>query len=244
MDMTSNVASGGIAISFVVLGVAVALQVLNVRDLSAGDVGSVRSVGHLAGKVPIKIPGWQAKDEPLGASELMRGQVASILNFDDYVYRIYTRGDTRIGFYVAYWRRDRMPVSRVASHTPDRCWTENGWKCETMGFNQVLILPDKSRLQPAQSRLFVSPSNTRENVLFWHMVGGKAFDFGERFTAFTHPGKWLRDTVAYATLGSSEQYFIRLTSNRSFEELRGDAGWDELLRALAELGPGEQGKEN
>ncbi|MDD3180448.1 MAG: hypothetical protein PHQ04_08870 [Opitutaceae bacterium] len=35
---------------------------------------------------------------------------------------------------------------------------------------------------------------------------------------------------------SGEQCFIRLTSNRPFEELAGDPGWEELLAALAKLG--------
>ena len=225
----------GLGIAVLVLGGAVALQLLRVRDLSAGDVNSARAAGFLKGKVPEALPGWQARDEPLGATEVVKGQVEAILNYDDYVFRVFTRGTTRLGVYVAYWKRDRMPVSRVASHTPDRCWTTNGWTCESMSFNEVWSIAEQS-LQPAQRRVFVSPASTRENVAFWHLVNGKAFDFGERFTLFTHPGKWIRDTVSYAALGSEEQYFIRLTSDRPFEELKGDPGWEELLKALAKLG--------
>lgn len=228
--------SAALISGLVVLVVAISLQVFSPRDLSAGDTRSHRAVGHLTGKLPTSIAGWQARDEPLGASEAMTGQVAAVLNYDDYVYRVFTRGDVHLGLYVAYWRRDRMPVSRVTSHTPDRCWTANGWNCESMQFDEVVVLSDSRRLQPAQGRLFVSPANTQEHVLFWHLVEGKAYDFGDRFTSFTHPGKWLRDTLLYATLGSAEQYFVRLTSNRSFSELRGDPGFQEVLRALAGLG--------
>lgn len=34
----------------------------------------------------------------------------------------------------------------------------------------------------------------------------------------------------------AEQYFIRVTSDRPFEELKGDPGWGELVSALAGLG--------
>lgn len=235
MQRFSRTAYLGLGIGALVLGGALAFQLLRVRDLSAGDVNSARAVGFLKGKVPMVLIGWQAREEPLGVTEVVKGQVAAILNYDDYVFRVFTKGTTHIGVYVAYWKRDRMPVSRVASHTPDRCWTTNGWTCESMTFNEVWTIGE-DRLQPTQRRVFLSPASTRENVAFWHLVNGRAFDFGERFTMFTHPGKWLRDTVSYAALGSEEQYFVRLTSDRPFEEFKGDPGWEALLQALAELG--------
>ncbi len=235
MKLFSRTAWIGLGIGALVLGGSIAFQLLRVRDLSAGDVSTARAVGFLKGKIPETLSGWQAREEPLGANEVVKGQVEAILNYDDYVFRVFTRGTTHIGVYVAYWRRDRMPVSRVASHTPDRCWTENGWTCESMKFNEVWSIAGQN-LQPTQRRVFISPTSIRENVAFWHLVNGKAFDFGERFTLFTHPGKWMRDTVSYAALGSEEQYFVRLTSDRPFEEFKGDPGWETLLKALAKLG--------
>jgi len=235
MKRFSRTAWIGLGIGALVLCGSIAFQLLRVRDLSAGDVSTARAVGFLKGKIPETLSGWQAREEPLGANEVVKGQVEAILNYDDYVFRVFTRGTTHIGVYVAYWKRDRMPVSRVASHTPDRCWTENGWTCESMEFNEVWTTADQN-LQPTRRRVFISPTSTRENVAFWHLVNGKAFDFGERFTLFTHPGKWIRDTVSYAALGSEEQYFVRLTSDRPFEEFKGDPGWETLLQALAELG--------
>lgn len=126
MQRFSRTAYLGLGIGALVLGGALAFQLLRVRDLSAGDVNSARAVGFLKGKVPEALTGWQAREEPLGATEVVKGQVEAILNYDDYVFRVFTRGTAHVGVYVAYWKRDRMPVSRVASHTPDRCWTENG----------------------------------------------------------------------------------------------------------------------
>jgi hypothetical protein len=196
---------------------------------------SHRTTGYFSGKVPTELPGWKARDEPHGSNELLRGQVEAMLNYDAYVYRVYTCGRIEVGVYTAYWRKDRMPVSQVVSHKPDRCWTENGWTCESMKFNEVWPVPGGGSFQPGQRQVFISPSASRENVEFWHLVNGKAFDFGERFTLFTHAGKWFRGTIAYAALGSGEQCFIRLTSNRPFEELAGDPGWEQLLVALGKL---------
>jgi hypothetical protein len=50
-----------------------------------------------------------------------------------------------------------------------------------------------------------------------------------------------RDTVAYATSGSDAQYFIRVTSNRPFEQIEGDPGWQEVLAALGKLGLAAKG---
>ena len=229
---------GIVGLVSVVLLAALGLQFARVRNASEGDLASPKAAGHLAKKVPAAITGWQAHEEPLGSTELLRGQVAAILNFDDYLYRVFTRGNFRVGVYVAYWKPGRMPVSRVVSHTPDRCWTENGWTCQEMRFNETWDIPPVGRLKPTQRRLFRAPDGSLENVAFWHVVNGEFFDFGSRFTAFTDPKMWLKNTIAYAVAGSDEQCFIRLTCNRPFEELKGDPGWEELIGALAKLGLG------
>lgn len=227
--------AASLIIALALLAGSVAFQFFRVRDASAGDQQMARAQDWLKGRLPEQITGWTGRDEPLGPNEFVQGQVESILNYDDYSYRVYQRGATRLGVYVAYWKKDRMPVSRVASHTPDRCWTDNGWTCEAMRFDEQWQTPNGALL-PGQWRIFRAPNGGLEHVIFWHLVGQEVFDFGDRFTHFTHPGKWLRDTITYMTLGSAEQYFIRLTSDRPFEEIRDDPGFQEVLAALAKLG--------
>lgn len=236
--MIRNNATGLLILAALLLIGAVGLQFLSVRNLSSGDQRSLRATDWLDSRVPGNLVGWSGKDVSLGASEFMKGQVEEILNFDDCSYRIYSRGSARLGVYVAYWKQDRMPVSRVASHTPDRCWTDNGWSCEAMRFDERWTVSGE-KLQPGQWRIFKSPRGDTEYVVFWHLIGDKTFDFGDRFTHFTDPTKWVRDTIAYATLGSAEQYFIRLTSDRPFDELNNDPGFQEILRALGKLGLAE-----
>lgn len=89
----SNLAHYGITgFAFIVLMVVFGLQAARVRNASAGDLTSPRIAGYLANKVPEAITGWQMQEVPLGSTELLQGQVASILNFDDYLFREFTRG--------------------------------------------------------------------------------------------------------------------------------------------------------
>ncbi len=220
-----------------------ALQFVRLRDMSDGDRARPSQPVDLKRRIPASLAGWTVRDEPLGPNESVRSVVERTLNYDDYVYRLYRRNGVTVGVYVAYWAPSRMPVQKVASHTPDRCWTENGWTCLESRC-QEKIATRNTALRAAQWRLFRAPgvSEHQEHVLFWHLVGSRLYDYGERFN--TSPGlvRWWRDAVSYALSGSEEQYFIRVTSTVPFERLAGEAGWHELLTALAKLGlaaPGE-----
>lgn len=225
-----------LVLAAIVLGGGALLQWMPVRDVKEGDRSApVRQI-RLAGQVPQGIAGWSVRDEPLGSNESLRSAVERTLNYDDYVYRVYSRGNESFGVYVAYWSPGRLPVQKVASHTPDRCWTENGWTCPEQRF-AVTLPSGNEMLMPGQWRRFLPPNGAAEQfVLYWHLVGGQPYDYGERFNARPDLVKWWRDTVAYAFRGSDEQYFIRLTSDRPFEQLVGDPGFQEVLSAVGKLG--------
>ena len=168
----------------------------------------------------------------------MNDAVRKTLNFDDYVFRVYQRGDTVVGVYIAYWGAGRMPLQKVASHTPDRCWTENGWTCPEQRFN-VALQNEGVALKPAQWRLFVPPGGaggSKEYVLYWHLVGDGVYDYGDRFNNRPDAYKWWRDTVRYAFTGSAEQYFVRLSCNRPFEDVWNDPGFERVLASVAAVG--------
>ncbi len=211
------------------------LQAGFIRDVKRGDTTSpVQNVG-LAERVPTKLNGWVVRDEPLGPTEFLQSAVEQNLNYDDVVNRVYERGNISVGVYVAYWSPERMPVQKVASHTPDRCWTENGWTCEEYarwGDGSLV-----SGLLPAQWRVFTPPTSSMlTHVMYWHLVGGELYDYGEGMNRSLGPIAWWKETLYYALKGSAEQYFIRLTSNRPFDEVWDDPGVQEIVRALAELG--------
>jgi len=191
---------------------------------------------HLAALVPLELPGWSGKDVPLGPNEFIAGEVEKVLNFDDALNREYSRGAKSFAVYVAYWGYGKMPTRLVASHTPDRCWTENGWRCLEMKFKQEERFEGET-LQPAEWRLFEPPGGGKPTyVLFWHLVEGRVYDYGERFNAVPDPFLWWKDAVQQAVMGSREQYFIRLTSSAPLETLWSDPGFGEVLRGLKAIG--------
>jgi len=182
----------------VLLAVGVTFQVCEFRNVKEGDRSTGAQPVQLASRVPIEAVGWRVSDEPLGPNESVRDAVAKNLNYDDYVYRVFQRGGTRFGVYIAYRAPGRMPVSKVASHTPDRCWVENGWRCDAARFGEVLSMDGEHALRPGQAREFIAPDGEREHVLYWHRVGSRLYDYGERLNTGPDPVKWWRDTDAYA----------------------------------------------
>lgn len=191
---------------------------------------------HLARALPANIPGWSSRDLPLGSNDFLSGEAEKVLNYDEFVYREFTRGGTRFQVYVAYWAAGKMPTRMVASHTPDRCWTENGWHCLSMKFKQPESLGSLP-LQPAEWRLFEPPSGGQPTyVLYWHLVEGHIYNYGNRFNSVPDPFLWWKDAVQQALLGSREQYFMRITSDGPIEDLWGDPGFDEVVSSLAGLG--------
>jgi hypothetical protein len=219
-----------IVISLLVLVAAVAVQFTTfVREVPQPRPA------HLNEFVPLTEAGWRSREVPLGPNEFLEEQVGKVLNFDEAVHREYSRGGVTFAVYAAYWGPGRMPTRLVASHTPDRCWTENGWTCLEMRFKELHSAAGVS-LQPAEWRLFRSPAGDNVNVLFWHLVDGRIYDFGSRFTQIPDPMRWWKDAIRQAFRGSSEQYFVRVTSNVPFTEIWEDPAFQDVMRGLSGLG--------
>lgn len=220
-----------LVLPLVTLGIAVALQGLSLFRETARPRGK-----HLGQFVASDLPGWQSRDVPLGANEFQSGVAEKVLNYDEFVYREFSRAGESFGVYVAYWGAGKMPTRLVASHTPDRCWTENGWHCLQMKFKVAEEIRG-TPLQPAEWRVFEPPSGGAPTyVLFWHLVEGQPYDYGERFNNVPSPVLWWKDAMQQAVMGSREQYFIRLTSSAPLENLWADPGFGEILRGLGRLG--------
>ncbi|MBI5692947.1 MAG: exosortase-associated EpsI family protein [Verrucomicrobia bacterium] len=209
---------------------------------------------RISASLPLRAGEWVGQDEPLGATEVVSEAALKTLNLDDYVFRLYRNGGRTFTVYAAYWAPGKMPTRLVASHTPDRCWTENGMRCVDLRFKQTYEVKGRPLL-PAEYRVFVpggtapagdgrnstsehpSQRNTRRTyVVYWHTVEGKLYDYGERFNAIPHPWLWWKDVVAQAASGSREQLFVRVASDLPLEELWPDPGVQELLESVANLG--------
>lgn len=220
------------------------LQIGGIRDSKRGDTESVvRPIG-LSDQIPLVVSGWTGRDESLGSTEFLESVTERNLNYDDMVNRVYQRPGEEFGVYIGYWSPGRMPVQKVASHTPDRCWTENGWFCIDYRRDVDLTAASGAQLYPSQWREFRPPSSQDSTyVLYWHLVGGDLYDYGEGLNKSLGPIAWWKETLHYAFKGSADQYFIRLTSNRPFDEIWEESGVQEVVEALVGLGVRAKGQQ-
>ncbi|MES2697363.1 MAG: exosortase-associated EpsI family protein [Verrucomicrobiota bacterium] len=198
---------------------------------------------RIATQLSATLQGWAVTDEALGSTEATSAAALKVLNLDDYVYRRYQRGRTSFTVYAAYWARGKMPTRLVASHTPDRCWTENGMRCVDMRFQQAYDVSGR-HLLPAEYRVFLPPKSEsdRTYVAYWHTVEGRLYDYGNRFNAVPHPWLWWKDTLAQAMHGSREQLFVRIASDVPLDELWRNGDFQTVMAQVAALGLWDAGE--
>jgi hypothetical protein len=109
-------------------------------------------------------------------------------------------------------------------------------RCVEMRFKQD-VPSGAGALQPAEWRRFESARGDQPvHVVYWHLVEGRIYDYGNRFNAVPSPTLWLKDALQQALLGSREQYFFRITSSEPLENLWADPGVSEILARLGRLG--------
>ncbi len=191
---------------------------------------------HLQDFVPSELTGWEVKDKKLGETESVQTRAESILDLDDFVYRNFSRDDGAEFFevFVAYWSPGKASIVDVSAHTPDRCWTKNGWDIVDRRHrveNQLREMP----LLPAEWREFAIQGN-EQYVYFWHLVGGQAYQYGKRANTFPTPYAYVRDFLQSKVIGTGEQYFIRINTNIPFENLWDNTQFQEVLADVSELG--------
>jgi hypothetical protein len=214
------------------------LQVLTLRNVRWGDTVSSRATDHLAPRLPEQIPGWECRNEKLGPTEFTAETAKKKLNLDDFLFRSYTRPGRFFTLYIAYWRPGRMPVQRVAAHSPDVCWTGAGWKLQESRTGEVLRAGGVM-LRPAQWRKMQFPGQPVQYVAFWHLVDDRLYVQSEYLNSIPSPLAYWREAMYHAFGGRREQYFVRLAASVPFSELETDPGYQKILRALAGLGLAE-----
>ncbi len=181
--------------------------------------------------IPSEIDGWSYEDYDLANSEESSDRIASFLNLDDSLYRIFRNGTTHVGVYVAYWTPGKVSYRWAGAHTPDTCWVVNGWKRLDRKYSVPFIL-DNITLKNAEFGVY--EKNERiENVYFWHLVGGEPFGYAQKEIPNIFGA--LLDIKKYGLNLRQEQFFIRLSSNKPLDSLHLIDGFDLIMQGLAKL---------
>ena len=182
--------------------------------------------------VPEELNGWKIIDQDMAESPESSERISDFLNFDDALFRIFKKGDTFVGLYIAYWLPGKASYRWAGAHTPDTCWVQNGWT----RLDRKYCIPfqnEETPFQPAEFGIYEKDGST-QNVYFWHLVGGEAFGYEQEgghniFAA-------LLDIKKYGLNLRNEQFFIRLSSNKKIEELKKVGGFNQILDSLNKIG--------
>jgi hypothetical protein len=216
-----------------ILGIAILLTALGLRAYFA-FVPPPEATLHdaLADIVPSELPGWKIKDMDMAESPESSARITDFLNFDDAIFRVFEKGDTFVGLYIAYWSPGKASYRWAGAHTPDTCWVQNGWTCTDRAYS-IPFQHDDAQFQPAEYGVY-EKSDSAQNVYFWHLVGGQAFSYKQQdghniFAA-------LIDIKHYGLDLRQEQFFVRLSSNKSLEQLKKTPGFDKILDSLSVIG--------
>ena len=195
----------------------------------------------LAELLPASVEGWKSHEVPLSSSPDGAERVLDILSLDDYFSREYVRGDTRVMVYVAYWYPASEPYSSVAVHNPDSCWVIAGWNVEERVSDRRCTLagyPLKSHEWGIYSR-----DGQDAHVIFWHLLGGEPNEHIEQMVwtqsgldSFKRQYYFIYNIFQMGLDLGRDQLFVRISSNRPFEELESEVYFKRLLDALRPLG--------
>src|SRR5262249_22514555 len=144
----ARAAQGALAVGIALAALLVGFFVKNTR--SSVDPATAR-VPDLFALLPEQLPGWSVRTTDLYA-------FSGTLQTKHLAQRSYTRetenGPVEIVIYVAYWLPGQVPVSLVASHTPDACWPGSGWEAVPTGRDREQLSTTNRVLPMAEHRLF------------------------------------------------------------------------------------------
>lgn len=188
--------------------------------------------GSLAEWLPAPLPGWTFKDISIASTPEVAEAVDELLNFSDGIYRVYSESTGKeIKVYVAYWVPGKMDPRLVGVHSPDVCWVGAGWK--QVGDKRRRTLASSSPtdvLSNGHDRTF-EIHGQRENVVFWHLVGGKPSRYLEPGERFWSAGEIFRNPFS----PRYEQFFLRISTSGDLDDVANDPMMKRIVDVLSVL---------
>ena len=191
--------------------------------------------------LPERIPGWHSTNVPLSQTPEGEERVLSVLDLDDVFCRQYSKGDTEVMVYVAYWFPGSEPYSSVAIHNPDSCWVIAGWDVLERESNRSVDLAGYP-LKEHEFGVYRKDGHEVE-VLFWHLLGGEPNKYikhmlwtSSGIDSFKRQFYFIFNMYQMGFDLGQDQLFVRVSSNKPFEELEASGELDEILSAIEGLG--------
>lgn len=180
--------------------------------------------------IPAQAEGWHVRT----TRDLY--QFSDILRTRQLAERTYLRTldgqTTQVNVYVAYWAAGQAPVSLVASHTPDACWPGSGWIAQPSAASQRTLAIDGQSLPNAEYRMFRGPDEYTQHVWFWHVYNGRVINYQDPYSV----PALLKLALRYGFQREGDQYFIRFSSNRPWDQIADDPLVRDIFAHLARAG--------
>lgn len=202
-----------------------------------------RFTGKLEDALPGDIAGWVRRDIPLTSSSAELANVRGILNFDQAVQVLYTKGNQQVLVYVAYWEPGKIAVADAGTHNPDSCWVNAGCTRTEREYSVSSVVGSRA-VKPFEYGQYAMPRGGKQNVVFWHLVNGAPHRYQEQQIGWRDGlvGRIermplvLKDFQKYGLNQKSEQMFIRVSSFYPIKELLKDPANEPLFSAFEKLG--------
>lgn len=194
--------------------------------------------------VPEKLDGWTITEQPLAETEGMRQYVGNFLKFDQYISRIFRKGDLEVVFYTAYWEPGGKTPFDAGGHNPDSCWVNYGWTRDAREFSVAGKKLDDRELLPFEFGIYTKDDVTQP-VIFWHLINGTPFRYENQKLgwkeglagAVERVGVRIEDFKRFGLNQRREQMFIRISfPNQDMEKVWKNPDFQKLLLSVARLG--------
>ena len=180
--------------------------------------------------LPRHVEGWSTEvntDVQRFSAQLQTDVLTQVSYFREYSSG--KRGEVTV--YVAFWPAETVPVSVVASHTPDACWPGSGWVLQKETVRRVPLRIKDRVIDDAEERIFMQNEQI-QHVWYWHLYGGRVIHPDD----VRSPRHLLVLAWKYGFRRSGDQTFVRISSNLPWEDLASDPLIDEIFTRLSRFG--------